>query len=52
MPQLSNWRTTAAGVFVIVISALHQFAHIDIPGALELPQALAVGAGLILAKDA
>ena len=48
---LKNWKTSLAGVVIIGIAALHTFAGVNIPGAMDISQALTVGIGLIVASD-
>jgi hypothetical protein len=50
---LDNWQTTAAGAIVIVVGFLHTYYGVNVPGMdMSFIQALPIGAGLILAKDA
>ena len=49
---LANWKTTAAGV-VLIVGALAEIAGVHIPGLAGTPDSLLVaGLGLIFAKDA
>jgi hypothetical protein len=49
---VTNWKTSAAGLIVILLGALGTFAGIKVPGFdLEFLAALTAGIGLILAKD-
>ena len=43
---LKNWKTSLAGVVIIGIAALHTFAGVNIPGAMDISQALTVGVQL------
>ena len=47
---LTNWKTTLAGIVVIGLYGL-QMVGVNIPGVHIDPATLAVGAGLIFAKD-
>jgi hypothetical protein len=49
---LANWKTTATGAAILAIAALHTFAGLNIPGALDFSAALPVALGLMFASDA
>lgn len=50
---LTHWRTTLAGVVLIVLGALNSFAGVHVPGFdMGFTAALSAGMGLIVAKDA
>lgn len=47
----TNWKTSLTGAAIIVAGGLHTFLGLDIPGAMDIGQALTVGLGLIFAQD-
>jgi hypothetical protein len=49
----ANWKTTASGVGLLALAALHTFAGVDVPGipAMDFGTALPLSIGLIFAKD-
>jgi len=51
--MLANWQTTSAGMVLIVLAAL-QLVGVTIPFVphIDIVQAVIMGAGLIVAKDA
>lgn len=52
MSMFTDWKTSLAGVIVIVLGGLHQFG-VTVPGfTMDLGPAVAAGIGLIFAKDA
>ncbi len=49
---LTNWKTSAAGLIIVLLGALSTFVGIKIPGfTMDFSNALLVGIGLIMAKD-
>lgn len=49
---LTNWKTGAAGLIIILIGALSTFLGIHVPGFnMDFGAALTTGIALILAKD-
>jgi hypothetical protein len=52
MSFLTNWKTSAGGLILIVMGALHTFLGINIPGfGMDFGSAMAAGLALIFAKD-
>lgn len=51
----THWKTTSAGVALLLLGAMHSLLGIDIPG-VAMPNldsgTLAIALGLIMAKDA
>jgi hypothetical protein len=53
MNALLNWKTTLAGVVLVLAAALHTFFGVNIPGfTMDLGTAITAGIGLIVAGDA
>ena len=53
MSVLTNWKTSLGGAILIVITVLHQFLGISVPGfSMDIGAAFATGLGLIFANDA
>ena len=49
---LTNWKTTVAGIVVIVLGGLH-YVGVNVPGfTMDIGPAITAGIGLILAGDA
>ena len=49
---LTNWKTGAAGLIIIVLGALSSFLGIHVPGFnMDFGAAVVTGIGMILAKD-
>ena len=49
---LANWKTSLAGVLLVVMGALNTFLGIHVPGfSMDFVTALTAGIGLIVAKD-
>jgi hypothetical protein len=49
---LTNWKTTLAGVVIIVLGAMNTFLGIHVPGFnLDFLAALTTGSALLFAKD-
>ncbi len=49
---LTNWKTSASGLIIILLGALGTFVGVKIPGfTMDFSAALLTGIGLIMAKD-
>lgn len=46
----TNWKTSLAGILIIALAGL-KLVGISVPGAMDLPTALTVGLGMLVAKD-
>lgn len=49
---LSNWKTSLTALIIVLIAVAHTALGLNIPGALDLGQALTVAIGLFVAGDA
>lgn len=52
MNLLSNWKTSAVGLFVVAMAAFETLTGIDVPGFnMGLSEAITIAIGLFVAKD-
>lgn len=48
---LANWKTSLTALIIVLIAVAHSVLGLNIPGSLDLGQALTVAIGLFVAGD-